>query len=109
MANVSKILGNNFEWIEDTSQFNEDFIKKGNEDNDEEYFFEVGVQYPGKSRDLHSDLLILPERIKIEKLERLVANLQDKTEYVIYITNLRQTLNHGLCLRKTVKRKTFSS
>ena len=30
---------NNFEWIKDTSQFNEDFIKKYNEENDKEYFF----------------------------------------------------------------------
>ena len=30
---------NNFEWIEDTSQFNEDFIKSNNEENNEGYFF----------------------------------------------------------------------
>ena len=29
---------NNFEWIEDTSQFNEDFIKKYNYKSDEGYF-----------------------------------------------------------------------
>ena len=32
---------NNFEWIEDTSQFNEDFIKNYNEENDEIYFLQV--------------------------------------------------------------------
>ena len=35
----------NFEWIKDTSQFNEDFIKSVNEERDEEYFLEVDVQY----------------------------------------------------------------
>ena len=34
--------------------------------------------------------------MKIEKVEKLVANLHDKTEYVIHIGNLKQTLNHGL-------------
>ena len=34
----------NFEWIEDTSQFNEDFIKNYSEESDEGYFFEVDVQ-----------------------------------------------------------------
>ena len=34
--------------------------------------------------------------MKIEKVEKLVANLHDKTEYVIHIRNLKQTLNHGL-------------
>ena len=28
----------NFEWIEDTSQFNEDFINRYNEESDEGYF-----------------------------------------------------------------------
>ena len=39
---------NKFEWIEDTSQLNEDFIKNYNEKSDEAYFLEVGVQYPEK-------------------------------------------------------------
>ena len=40
-----KLPVNEFEWIEDTSRFNEDFIKNYNEENDEGYFFEVDVQY----------------------------------------------------------------
>ena len=38
--------------------------------------------------------------MKIEKVERLVANLCDKSEYFIHIKNLKQTLNHGLVLKK---------
>ena len=38
----------------------------------------------------------LPERIKIEKVEKLITNLHDKNEYVVYIRNLTQVLNHGL-------------
>ena len=41
----------------------------------------------------------LPERMKIEKVEKLVANLHNKTEDVIHITNLKQALNHGLVLK----------
>ena len=37
---------------------------------------------------------------KIEKVEKLVANLHDKTEYLIHIINLKQTLNHELVLKK---------
>ena len=37
-----------FEWIEDTSQFNEDFMKSYNEESDEGYFFKVDLQYPEK-------------------------------------------------------------
>ena len=38
--------------------------------------------------------------MKIEKAEKLAANLHDKKEYVIHIRNLRQALNHGLVLKK---------
>ena len=37
-----------FEWIEDTSQFNEDFMKSYKEESDEGYFFKVDLQYPEK-------------------------------------------------------------
>ena len=40
------------------------------------------------------------ERIKIEKVEKLVVNLHDKAKYVIHIRNLKQTLTHGLVLKK---------
>ena len=33
-----KLLVNNFEWIKDTSQFNEDFIKNNNDKSDRGYF-----------------------------------------------------------------------
>ena len=44
LAMPQKLPVNSFEWIKDTSQFTEDFIKNYNEESDEGYFFEVGVQ-----------------------------------------------------------------
>ena len=40
--------------------------------------------------------MFLPERMKIEKVGKLVANVHDKTEYIMHIRNLKQGLNHGL-------------
>ena len=91
---------NKLEWIEDTSQFDEDFIKNYNGESDEGYFLEVDVQYPEKLHEFHNDLLFLPERIKIEKFQKLVSNLHDKTEYIIHIRNFKQVLNHGLIFKK---------
>ena len=34
--------------------------------------------------------------MKIEKIEKLIVNLHDKTEFAIHIRNLKQTLNHRL-------------
>ena len=82
------------------SQFNEDFIKGYNEESDEGYFLEVDVHYPKKLHELHNDLPFLLERMKIEKIEKLVTNLCNKIEYVIHIRNLNQALNHGLVLKK---------
>ena len=49
--------------------------------------------------NLHNDLPFLPEKIKTEKVKKLVNNLHDKTKYVIHIRNLKQALNHGLVLK----------
>ena len=75
---LQKFLVNNFEQFKNTSQFNEDFIKNYNEESDKGYFFEVDVQYLQKLNNLHNDLTFLPERVKIEKVEKVVANLHDK-------------------------------
>ena len=36
---------NKFEWIRDTFQFNENFIKNYNEESSDGYFLEVSIQY----------------------------------------------------------------
>ena len=95
-----KVPVSNFEWVKDTSLFNEDFIKNYNEESDEGYFLEVDVQYLEKLHEFQNDLPILPERTKTEKVEKFVADLHDKTEYVIHIRNLKEALNHGLLFKK---------
>ena len=81
-----KLPINNFEWMKEfTSQFNEDFTKTYNEKSDDGYFLEVDVQYLQKVYKLYNDLPFLPERTKIENVKKFVANLHDKTEYVIHI------------------------
>ena len=45
------------------------------------------MQYNKKLLDHQNDLSFLPERMKIEKVEKLVANLHHKTEYIIHIRN----------------------
>ena len=89
---------NDFKWVEDISKLDESFIKSCIKESDERYFLEVDVQYPEKLHKLHSDLPILPKRMKTEKVEKLVATLHDKAEYFIHIRNLKQALNHGLIL-----------
>ena len=46
-----------------------------------------------KLYELHNNLLFMPERMKIEKVEKLDANLHDE-KYFIHIRNLKQALIH---------------
>ena len=85
----------NFQWVEDILQLNEVFIKNQDGKSEVGYILEVDVKYPKKLYELHGELLFLPERKKIGKVEKLVASLQDKSEYVIHIKSLKQALNHG--------------
>ena len=62
-----KLPINNFEWIEETSRFNGDFIKNYNKEEDEAYFLELDIQYPEKLQEPHNDLPFLPERMQLKK------------------------------------------
>ena len=66
----------------------------------EGYFLKVDTQYPPKLHELYKDLPFLPERMKIEKVEKLFSNLHDKSEHVFHIKNLKQESNHGLVFKK---------
>ena len=41
--------------------------------------------------------------MKIENVGKLIGSLQDKTEYVIHIRNLKEALNHELVLKKFIE------
>ena len=47
-----------------------------------------------------NDLPFLPERMKVEKVKKLVTNLHDKNEFVIHIRNSNQPLSQRLILKK---------
>ena len=82
------------------SKFNEDFIKKYDEDSNTGYFFEVDVEYPKTLFNSHNiELPFLPERKKVGKVEKLICSIEDKEKYVIHIRGLKQALNHGLKLK----------
>ena len=63
------------------SDFNEDFIKKYDENSDEGFSHEVDVEYPKKLWGPHKKLPFLPERRKLEKVEKLVCSIEDRKIY----------------------------
>ena len=62
-------------------------------------FLKVDIQYPEKLHKHHNDLPFLPERMKMEKVEKFVTNLHDKTEYVIQ--HVRKHRNVKLVITET--------
>ena len=86
-----KLPMNGFKWVNDIARINETFVKSYDKKNsDKGYILEVDVDYPSKLHILHSDMPFLPERIKIDKTQKLVCNLHDKKKYVVHISILKQ-------------------
>ena len=102
-AMSQKLPTDGFRWVEDLPQFNEDFIKKYDANSYIGYFLEVDVEYPKRLFNLHKDLPFLPERKKVEKVEKLICSIEDKEKYVIHIRALKQALNHGLKLKEVYR------
>ena len=81
------------------SKFDEDFVKNYHENSNTGYILEVDVEYPRKLLNLHRDLPLLAEKLRIKKRNKLVCISEEKKKYAVYIRTLKQALNHGLILR----------
>ena len=95
-----KLPINGFKWVTNLSILNKDFIKSYNKNGYIGYFLEVDVECPKKLFGSHNNLLFLPERKKLEKVEKIVFGMEDKEKCVIHIRALKQALNHGLILKE---------
>ena len=97
-GDISNVITCRWFSMEKKVKFDESFIKNYYEDSDKEYILEVAVEYLKDLDYLHIDLHYLPERMKINKFNKLVCNL-----YVVHIRNLKQALDYGLILKKVHK------
>ena len=51
-------------------------------------FLEVDLEYPEQLHDIHNDYPLAPERVKIG-VEKLIPNVNIKTNYVVHYENLK--------------------
>ena len=63
-------------------------------------FLEFDLEYPEDLHDLHNDYSLAPARVKIGNIEKLIPNLNIKTNYVVHYENLK--LYESLCLKITM-------
>ena len=97
-----KLPVNDFKWIikDELSKFNEDFIKSYDENGNKGYFFEADIGYPKELFNLHKDLPFLPESKKVNNVEKLICDIEDKKKYVFHVRGLKQAINNRLRLKK---------
>ena len=61
---------------------------------------EVDLEYPKKLHDAHNENPLAPEQLKVNKVDKLIPNLNDKKKYVVHHKTLRQYLDLGLKITK---------
>ena len=64
------------------------------------YIIELDLEYPKELHDLHNSYLLAPEKIKIDKISKLIPNLYDKKSYICHIKNLQLYVSLGLKIKK---------
>ena len=55
----------------------------------ESCILEVDLEYPKELHDLHNDYPLAPERLEVNKVEKLIPNLDEKKKYVVHYENLK--------------------
>ena len=61
---------------------------------------EVDLEYPKELQDLHNDYPLAVERLTLDKVEKLIPNLNDKERYVVHSQNLIFYESLGLKIKK---------
>ena len=67
----------------------------------------MDLQYPENLHDKHNDAPLAPEHMVIYKTKKLVASLQNKTNYVCHLSNLKYYMSKGLIVTKLHKALQF--
>ena len=125
-AMVQPLPEGDFRWEQERDA--DALISEYAENPDRGCFVKCDIHYPQELHDEHNDYPLAPERklvtqemlspyaselqqrLKIGKdmSEKLVPNLQDKTDYVVDIRNLKFYRDHGLVITKVSKVISFS-
>ena len=106
-----------FKWLKNADNFDVNSIS---EKSPKGYNFEVDLEYPDELHVLHNDYPLAPEKfaisydmlsdyckeiadkheIKVGGVEKLIRNLDNKSNYVLHYRNLQLYLSLGMKLTK---------
>lgn len=85
-----------FEWMENFENW-----------RDKPCILEVDLEYPVHLHDLHNDYPLVPERVMVIRIEKLIPNLRNKEKYVVHHRNLKLYESLGLRITKIYGGITF--
>ena len=97
-AMSQKLPTHGFKWINvDKSSVLKILEKK---DTNQGFIFEVDLDYLKSLWKSHNDYPLAPEKMKIDKVEKLICSFLPKKNYVLHYKNLKQYLEEGMILKK---------
>lgn len=100
----------NFLTNSELSNFSTNFIKNLKIDSEVGYILEVDLDYPDEIHDIHSDFPFCPENklTPNSKINKLIADVNPKRNYIIHFRMLQECLKNGLILKKVHKILSFN-
>ena len=93
-----KLPTHGFKWIDVDVTKVKKLLKK--KDTKIGYIFEVDLEYPPSLWKEHNDYPLAPDRIKLDKVEKLVSSFLPKKNYVVHYKSLKQYIEMGMILKK---------
>ena len=94
---MSQLPTHGFKWLKDLTVLKVEELLNQRLSNTG-YIFDVDLDYPEKLWKSH-DYPLAPEKLKIDKTEKLVGNFLPKSHYVLHYQNLEQYLSLGIKLK----------
>ena len=58
------------------------------------------MDYPESLWESHNDYPLAPEKLKVDKIDKLICSFIPKRHYVVHYKNLKQYLEEGMILKK---------
>ena len=95
---TQKLPTGGFKWIDVDKPSVLKLLEK--KDTNQGFILEVDLDYPSSLWDSHNDYPLAPEKIKIDKIDKLICSFRPKKHYVLHYKNLKQYLQEGMILKK---------
>ena len=97
-AMTQKLPTHGFKWIDVDESSELKLLEK--KATNQGFIFEVDLDYPRSLWKSHNDYPLAPERIKIDKVDKLICSFLPQKHYVLHYKNLKQYLEEGMILKK---------